>query len=343
MSGAKKAVFFGELLLRLNTKRFERFAQSREFEVYFTGAEANAALSLTNYGLEGYVVSVVPDSEIGQACINYHRQYGVNTDYVKRGGARLGIFYVENGASQRPSKVIYDRAGSSMSQLQPGQIDWDTVLAGKQWFHFSGTAPALADGVAAATKEACAAAKKHGLTVSCDLNYRKKLWSPEKAQRVMSDLMQYVDVLIGNEEDSELVLGVKPKGVDVTSGSLDVERYKEVAHELHKRFGFKYVATTLRESLSASANNWSGLLSDGKTCYHSKRYHITIVDRVGGGDSFSGGLIYGLMTGMSSQQTIEFATAASCLKHSIHGDFNLVSREEVMALLGGDGSGRIQR
>ncbi|MFN0165536.1 MAG: PfkB family carbohydrate kinase [Bryobacteraceae bacterium] len=343
MSDSKKAVFFGELLMRLATKRFERFVQAREFEVAYTGAEANAAVSLANFGLTSYVVSMVPDTEIGQACIDFIRQFGVNTEHVLRGGKRLGTFYLESGASQRPSKVIYDRAGSSITELAPGQVNWDEVFAGKQWFHWSGTAPALSERMAATTREACQAAKRHGLTVSCDLNYRRKLWPPDKAREVMTGLMQYVDVLVGNEEDSAIVLGVAAKGVDVARGALDADRYKEVAAELHRRFGFKYVATTLRESLSASENGWSCLLSDGKECYLSRKYQIWIVDRVGGGDSFSGGLIYGLLTGMGGQETVEFAAAASCLKHSIHGDFNHVSKEEVLALVGGSGSGRIQR
>ncbi len=343
MADGNKAVFFGELLMRLGTKRYERLVQAREFEVGYTGAEANAAVSLANYGMDAYVVSVVPDTEIGQACINYLRQFGVNTDFVLRGGKRLGTFYLETGASQRPSKVIYDRANSSITELKPGVVDWEKVFTGKHWFHWSGTAPALSDSMAATTKEACVAAKRCGLTVSCDLNYRRKLWTPEKAQQVMTDLMQYVDVLVGNEEDSSVVLGVAAWGVDVTKGQLDAERYKEVAAELHRRFGFKYVATTLRESLSASENGWSCLLSDGQQCYLSRQYRIWIVDRVGGGDSFSGAMIYGLLSGMSSQDTVEFAAAASCLKHSIHGDLNQVSREEVMALVKGSGSGRIQR
>ena len=215
MNRSKAAVFFGELLMRLATKRYERLVQSREFEVSYTGAEANAAVSLAHFGLEAYVVSVVPDTEIGQACINFVRQFGVNTDFVLRGGPRLGTFYLETGASQRPSKVIYDRAGSSITQLSPGQINWDDVFAGKQWFHWSGTAPALSDTMAATTLEACQAARKHGLTVSCDLNYRRKLWSPDKARQTMTELMRYVDVLIGNEEDSAIVLCGEAKGVDV--------------------------------------------------------------------------------------------------------------------------------
>jgi 2-dehydro-3-deoxygluconokinase len=343
MNEKKQAVCFGELLMRLGTKRFERFVQAREFEIGYTGAEANAAVSLANYGMEAYVVSAVPDTEIGQACLNHIRQFGVNTDFVLRSGKRLGTFYLETGVSQRPSKVIYDRAASSITELQPGQIDWDTVFAGKHWLHWSGTAPALSDSMAAVTAEACAAAKRHGLTVSCDLNYRRKLWSPDKARQTMTRLMQHVDVLIGNEEDTALVLGVAPKDVNVHSGSLDVDRYREVAGILHQRFGFKYVATTLRESASASENGWSCLLSDGRQCYLSRAYKIWIVDRVGGGDSFSGALIYGLLSGLNAQETIEFAAAASCLKHSIHGDLNLVSRAEVLSLAGGEASGRIQR
>ncbi len=343
MAEGKKAVFFGELLMRLATKRYERFVQAREFEVGYTGAEANAAVSLANYGMDAYVVSVVPNTEVGQACVNYLRQYGVNTDFVLRAGKRLGTFYLETGASQRPSKVIYDRGGSSITELKPCMVDWEKVFSGKQWFHWSGTAPALSDSMAATTTEACVAAKRCGLTVSCDLNYRRKLWAPEKARQVMTNLMQHVDVLIGNEEDSAIVLGVAPKGVDVAKGNLDAERYKDVAAELHRRFAFKYVATTLRQSLSASENVWSCLLSDGEQCFLSREYRIWIVDRVGAGDSFSGGLIYGLLSGMTGQDVVEFAAAASCLKHSVHGDFNQVTRDEVTALLSGSGSGRIQR
>jgi len=343
MSQNKQAVFFGELLMRLGTKRFERFVQATEFEVGYTGAEANAAVSVANFGLDAFVVSAVPATEIGQACINKIREFGVNTDHVLRQGARLGTFYLETGASQRPSKVIYDRAGSSITDLKPGDIPWDAVFEGKDWFHWSGTAPALSDSMAEVTAEACEAAKKHGLTVSCDLNYRAKLWSPEKARRVMTGLVKHVDVLIGNEEDTALVLGVEAKGVDVHAGSLDSDRYAEVARLLHERFGFRYVATTLRKSINASENGWSCLLSDGKDCWVSRSYTMRIVDRVGGGDSFSGGLIYALLSGQSGKEAIEFAAAASCLKHSIHGDLNHASVAEVMALVGGSGSGRIER
>lgn len=338
-----QAVFFGELLMRLGTRRFERFIQAHEFEIGFTGAEANAAVSLANFGMAAHVVSVVPDNEIGEACVNYIRQSGVDTRHILRRGPRLGTFYLETGASQRPSKVIYDRAGSSITELAPGTMAWEEIFADKQWFHWSGTAPALSERMAATTLEACRVARKLGLTVSCDLNYRRKLWAPDKAQKVMTDLMQYVDVLIGNEEDSGIVLGVHAKGVDVARGSVDADRYRDVAQQLHDRFNFKYVATTLRESVSASENGWSCLLSDGKQCYLSRKYRIWIVDRVGAGDSFSGGIIYGLLSGMKEQDAVEFAAAASCLKHSIHGDFNHVPKEEVLALVEGGGSGRIQR
>lgn len=343
-SGKKEsAVFFGELLMRLATKRHERFVQAREFEVAYTGAEANAAVTLAHFGLGAYLVSVVPDTEIGDACINFIRQFGVNTEFVLRGGPRLGTFYLETGASQRPSKVIYDRAGSSMTELCPGKINWDAVFTGQQWFHWSGTAPALGDSLAATTREACQAARKHGLTVSCDLNYRRKLWAPEKARAVMTGLMEYVDVLIGNEEAAALVLGVGAKDVDAAPENVDAAQGGELARELHARFGFKYVALTSRESISASENGWRCYLSDGNQFYCSRKYRIWIVDRVGAGDAFSGALIYALLSGMDGQQAGEFAAAASCLKHSVPGDFNHVSKEEVLALMRGGEAGRIQR
>lgn len=343
MCASKKVVGFGELLLRLDTCRHQRFVQAREFEAFYTGAEANTCVSLANFGIEAFVVSKVPANDIGQACLNFLKGYGLNTDYVQRGGDRLGLFYLETGASQRPSKVIYDRANSAITTLKKGEIDWQTVLQDKDWFHFSGTAPALGETMPAVVTEACQAAKQMGLTVSCDLNYRKKLWSREKAQQVMTALMAYVDVLLCNEEDAEMVFGIKAEGVDVQSGSLDVAKYKNVARQLHQRFGCKYVAITLRESISATINNWSGMLYDGQELYHSRRYNMHVIDRVGGGDSFGGGLIYGLLAGLSMPDVVEFAAAASCLKHTIPGDFNLVSLEEVKTLMGGDASGRVQR
>lgn len=343
MGNTSKVVGFGELLLRLGTRQYQRFTQAREFDAFYTGAEANTLVSLVNYGYEGYAVSKVPANDIGQACINYLKGHGLNTDYIVRGGDRLGLFYLETGASQRASKVIYDRANSAITTLKPGEIDWQTVLRGKDWLHFSGTAPALGGEMPAVVEEACLTARQMGVTVSCDLNYRKKLWSPEKAQRVMTGLMTCVDVLLCNEEDAEMVFGIKAEGVDVRSGRLEADRYRDVADQIVRRFGCKYVSITLRESLSATFNNWSGVLYDGKELYRSRSYSMYVVDRVGGGDAFGGGLIYGLLAGMPPQDVIEFAAAASCLKHSIPGDFNLASLDEVKALMGGDASGRVQR
>ncbi|OFX17007.1 MAG: 2-dehydro-3-deoxygluconokinase [Armatimonadetes bacterium RBG_16_58_9] len=344
MSERKSVIAFGELLMRLSPKGFDRFVQADTFDVRYTGAEANSAVSVVNYGMDAYAVSKVPDNEIGQACINYLRRFGVNTDYIARGGERLGTFYLETGAAQRASKIIYDRSHSAMRESNPDDYDWETICAGKHWFHFSGTAPALGENVRRVLEDGLKAAKKHRVMVSCDLNYRAKLWSPEEANRVMTRLMEHVDVLIGNEEDAEKVFGVKAEGSDVTKGALVTESYKQVAAQLADKLGLKYVATTLRESISASANGWGGLLYDGKEHYLSRRYEINpIIDRVGGGDSFTGGLIYSMLSGWDSQRCVEFAVAASCLKHSIVGDFNLASVEEVLALLGGDASGRVQR
>lgn len=343
MGASKKIVGFGELLLRLGTRQYQRFTQARDFEAYYTGAEANTLVSLVNYGYEGYVVSKVPAHDIGQACINFLKGHGLNTDYIVRGGDRLGLFYLESGASQRASKVIYDRAHSAITTLKRGEINWQTVLQGKDWLHFSGTAPALGPDMPGVVEEACQIAKQMGVTVSCDLNYRKKLWSPEVAGRVMSGLMACVDVLLCNEEDAEMVFGIKAEGVDVRSGRLEADKYQDVARQLHERFGFRHIAITLRESLSATFNNWSGVLYDGSQLYRSRSYSMYVVDRVGGGDAFGGGLIYGLLAGMPPQDVIEFAAAASCLKHSIPGDFNLASLDEVKALMAGDASGRVQR
>ncbi len=341
---AKKIVLFGELLLRLAPRGFGRLVQADELEVRYTGAEANAGVSLANFGMEAYAVSRVPDNDIGQACLNYLARFRVDTRHVARGGERLGLFYLETGAAQRPSKIIYDRGRSSFSTCGPGTFDWDRICEGKDWLHFSGTAPALGTGVVEALKEGLSAAKRHGLTVSCDLNYRAKLWSPADANRVMSALMPSVDVLVGNEEDAEKVFGIRAAGADVEAGKLDGASYRDVAEQLKKRFGMSRVATTLRESVSASANGWSGLLSDATGHYVSRRYDISpIVDRVGAGDAFTGGLIYGLLSGLPPQECVDFAAAASCLKHSIPGDFNLVSVDEVKALMAGRSSGRVQR
>ncbi len=338
-----KIVTLGEIMLRLSTPGQQRFVQSDAFNVVYGGGEANVAVSVANYGHEAYFVSKLPTHEIGQSAVNALRKYGVNTDYIARGGDRVGIYFLETGASMRPSKVIYDRANSAIAEADIKDFDFDEVFKGKDWFHWSGITPAISPKAAEITKLACQAAKKHGVTVSVDLNYRKKLWTPEQAQAVMKDLMQYVDVCIGNEEDAELVLGFKPAHTDVTSGKLDAEGYKQIFKEMKEAFGFKIVTSTLRESFSATKNGWSALLYDGESFYQSKRYEINpIIDRVGGGDSFSGGLIHGLLT-KKPQEAIDFAVAASALKHTIPGDFNLVDVKEVETLAGGDASGRVQR
>jgi len=344
MSSNKKVVLFGELMMRLATKHYERIVQAHEFEVDYTGAEANVGISLINYGIPAYMVSAVPDSPVGQACLNTMRQYGLNVDHVRRMGYRLGIYFVETGAAQRPSTFLYNRKGSAITELKKGDIDWDEIMRGKDWFHFTGITPALSDSVAELTKEACLAAKRSGVTVSCDLNFRAKLWPLEKAQRVMTDLMESVEVLFTNEEEASKVFGISAKNTDVGAGKLDAAGYDDVARQLLEKFHLRYAVITLRESQSATVNDWSGMFYDGRAFYHSRKYHIDfIVDRIGGGDAFSGGFIYGILSGMSPQDTVEFATAASCLKHSIHRDFNLATLEEVMALMKGGGSGRIQR
>lgn len=344
MSDTKKIVTFGELLMRLAPGGFERITQADAFSVRYTGAEANVAVSLVNFGMEAYVVSKVPDTEVGQACANYLSRFHVNTDFIARGGERLGLFYLETGVAQRPSRVIYDRSRSAITESAPGDYDWPAICRGKDWFHFSGTAPALGPNVLRALEDGLVAAKSCGLMVSCDLNYRAKLWSPAEARATMTGLMKYVDVLIGNEEDTEKVLGIKAEGSDVAKGRLDDESYARVAERLVREFGFKYVATTLRESISASANGWAGLLHDGQRPYLSRRYLIDpIVDRVGGGDSFSGALISAILMGFEPKRCVDFAAAASCLKHSIPGDFNLSSLREVEALMAGEASGRVQR
>jgi len=340
----KKAVFFGELMMRLSTRRHERIIQAREFDVSYSGAEANLGISLINFGLQSYMVSSVPDNAVGQACLNYMRQFGLNIDYVKKNGFRLGIYYVETGASQRPSTFLYNRKGSSITELRLGDFHWDEIFKGKHWFHFTGITPALADSLAEITREACITAQENGLTVSADLNFRRKLWSPEKARQVMTELMQYVDILFTNEEEADLVFGIKAKDTAGYSGKLNERGYEDVARQLRDKFNLKYVSITLRESISASVNNWSGMIFDGKTFYTSRKYHIdNIVDRIGGGDAFSAGVIYGLLTNQELQDIVDFAAAASCLKHSIHGDFNLVTFDEVLALMQGNTTGRIQR
>ena len=341
-----KVITFGEIMLRLSTPGYSRFVQAQSFDVTFGGGEANVAVSLANYGLESYFVTRLPKHEIGQAALNHLRRFGVRCDYVVRGGDRVGIYFLETGASQRPSKVIYDRAHSAVSQMEPGDVDWHDVFTGARWFHWTGITPALGEAPRACLQEACKTARSLGVTVSCDLNFRKKLWSEQEAQSVMQPLMPYVDVCIANEEDAEKSLGVRAGASDVEAGKLDEASYFEVARRLKKQYGFQAVAITLRESYSASRNGWSALLLDDRDCiepYRSRVYDIQIVDRVGGGDAFAGGLIYGLLTKDSTREALEFAVAASCLKQTIPGDFNLVSAEEVEKLAGGSGSGRVER
>ena len=338
-----KIITLGEIMLRLSTPGNTRFVQSDSFDVVYGGGEANVAVSLANYGHDAYFVSKLPTHEIGQSAVNALRKYGVHTDYILRGGDRVGIYYLETGASMRPSKVIYDRADSVIAKATADEFDFDAIMAGADWFHFSGITPALSAEAAKLTEAACKAAKKHGVKVSCDLNYRKKLWTPEQAQAVMKQLMQYVDVCIGNEEDAKLCLGFEPKA-NVEQGETNASGYYEIFKQMKEEFGFEIVCSTLRESYSATYNGWKALIYDGKEFYESKRYEINpIIDRVGGGDSFSGGLIHGLLTKDTMGEALEFAVAASALKHTINGDFNLVSTEEVEALANGDASGRVQR
>ncbi len=339
-----KIVTFGEIMLRLSpTGMNNRFVQADQFDVVYGGGEANVAVSCANYGHEAYFVTKLPAHEIGQSALNALRRYGVHTEYIARGGNRLGIYYLESGSAMRPSKVIYDRAGSSIAEAMADDFDFDEIMKGADWFHWSGITPAISDKAAELTRLACEAAKRNGAMVSVDLNFRKKLWTKEKAQSIMRPLMQYVDVCIGNEEDAELCLGFKPDA-DVEGGKTDAEGYKAIFQQMQREFGFKYVISTLRESLSASHNGWKAMIYNGEEFYVSKRYDILpIVDRVGGGDSFSGGIIHGLLTKPTQGEALEFAVAASALKHTINGDFNLVSAAEVEALAGGDGSGRVQR
>ena len=338
-----KIVTLGEIMLRLSPEGNERFIQSDSFRIIPGGGEANVAVSLANYGHEAYFVSKLPKHEIGQIALNALRRYGVNTDFIARGGDRVGLYYAETGASMRPSKVIYDRAHSAIAEADAADFDFDKIMVGAQWFHWSGITPALSDKAAELSRLACEAAKRHGVTVSVDLNFRKKLWTSEKAISVMRPLMKYVDVCIGNEEDAQLCLGFKPDA-DVEGGKTDAEGYYGIFQGMMKEFGFKYVVSTLRESLSATHNGWKALIYDGKEFYQSKHYDINpIIDRVGGGDSFSGGLIHGLLTKETQAEALEFAVAASALKHTIPGDFNLVSADEVESLAGGNANGRVQR
>ena len=339
----ERVVTFGEIMLRLSPPEYQRIVQANSFEASFGGGEANVAVTLANFKICSTYVTRLPKNLLGEAAFNDLRRYGVDTSWIEWGGDRLGIYFAEKGASQRPSVVIYDRAASALASVDAGLFPWKEIFAGKDWFHFTGITPALGQGPANATLEAVKEAKNMGLTVSCDLNYRKKLWTTEEAGNVMSELMSFVDVLVGNEEDAEKVFGIKAVGSDMAKGELQDEGYKDVAKEIYSRFAVKAVAITLRESFSASENGWSALLYDGDSFYKSRRYQVHLVDRVGGGDAFCGGLIYAMLKGMQQQKAVDFAVASSCLKQTIYNDFNLVSVAEVEQLAGGDSSGRVQR
>ena len=338
-----KVVCFGEIMLRLAPNGYYRFFQNDQMQATFGGGEANVAVSLANYGQDVSYVTKLPTHAIGQAAVNSLRAFGVDTSDIVRGGERVGIYYLEKGASQRGSVCIYDRAHSSIQTAKRCDFDWEKIFEGADWFHFTGITPALGGELVDICLDACKAAKAQGIKISCDLNYRGKLWTREQAREAMSKLCEYVDVCISNEEDAKDVFGIEAENTDIYGGKLDKEGYKSVAKQLMDRFGFEKVAITLRTSISASDNNWAGMLYDGKEYCFSKEYKLHIVDRVGGGDSFGGGLIYALRNGKDTQQAIEFAVAASALKHSIEGDFNRVGVSEVEKLAGGDGSGRVQR
>ncbi len=338
-----RVVTFGEIMLRLAPNGYYRFFQNDQMQATFGGGEANVSVSLANYGLDTAFVTKLPKHAIGQAAVNSLRYFGVDTRFIARGGDRVGVYYLEKGASQRGSVCIYDRAHSAIQEASDEDFDWDAIFDGADWFHFTGITPALGENLVEICRQACQAAKAHGVKISCDLNYRGKLWTRAQAREAMTDLCQYVDVCISNEEDAKDVFGIEAENTDIYGGKLDHEAYKSVAKQLADRFGFEKVAITLRTSISASDNDWAGMLYDGENYCFSKSYHLHIVDRVGGGDSFGGGLIYALLNGKDSQSAIEFAVAASALKHSVEGDFNRVSVSEVEKLAGGDASGRVQR
>ncbi len=330
MAPQKHAVFFGELLLRLDTRGYERFVQSEAFVARYTGGEANAAAALAQWGVATYAVSKVPDHEIGQACINYLRRYGIHTDFVLRGPGRLGLLYVEAGASQRPAKVLYDREHTCFRSIQRGELDWDAILDGKDWFHFTGTAPALGPHVVDVLTDGLRVAAQQKITVSFDCNYRRALWTPEEAATTLEQILPHVDIFIGTHHDARTMFGIDAEPT-------------ESAAQLRRRFDFRAVAYTLREGTTASTDRFGGLFCDADGCDTSRVYDLQIVDRIGGGDAFTGGLIYALLAGWSRRQAVEFAAAAGCLKHSIPGDFNLVSLDEVLQLVDTGTAGRVQR
>jgi len=339
----KKVITFGEIMLRLSPPYYKRIIQTDTFDVTYGGGESNVAASLANFGINSFYATKVPKNPIGQSAINHLRRFGVQTKYIIEDGDRLGTYFLETGFSQRPSKVIYDRKGSAISEVETGDFNWKEIFQDANWFHFTGITPAISDKAALVTLEACKKAKAMGITISADINYRKKLWSPNKASKVMSKLMQYVDIMIGNEEDAEKVFGIKATDSNVAKGKINIEGYRKVSKELLDKFKCKYVAITLRESFSASDNGWSGLLYDGINYYFSNKYKIHILDRVGGGDSFVAGLIFALLQKKLPEDVINFAVAASCLKQTISGDMNLVNVAEVEDLLKNGGSGRVQR
>jgi 2-dehydro-3-deoxygluconokinase len=343
----KKVITFGEIMLRLATPQNLRFSQAGSFDATFGGGEANVAVSLANYGIQVEFISRIPQNDIGEACIITLKKYGVGTNYVLRGGERLGIYFLEKGSVNRGSKVIYDRAHSAVNELKKGLIDWDKIFSDASWFHWTGITPAISQNTADVCLEAITKANGKGITISCDLNFRKNLWKYGKsAQEVMPEFVKYCDIVLGNEEDAEMTLGIKPEGVDIKSEKLNRESYLSVSKKIMKQFpGIKKVITTLRGSISADHNTWSGILYNGKDFFEAPTYDIThIVDRVGGGDAFMGGLIFGFLTYKNDdQKVLNFAVAASCLKHTIYGDFNLVTVEEVEKLMSGDASGRVSR
>jgi len=338
----KRIITFGEIMMRLTPPFNQRIIQADKFNIIYGGGEANVAVSLANYGLDVSFVTKLPDNPVGQAAFNELRRFGVKTNYVVRGGKRLGIYFCENGASQRPSNVIYDRSNSSIAEADSDDFDWDEIFAGIDWFHFTGITPSLSNNMSHITKEAVKIAKKKNIKVSCDLNYRAKLWSQDRANEIMTELMEYVDIVIANEEDAEKVFGIK-SGSNITDGELDIEGYKNVAQKLVDRFNLELVGSHLRESHSASVNGWLVVLYNGIDFVKSNKYNIHIVDRVGGGDSFAAGLIYSQLKGKSLQECAEYGAAASCLKQTIPGDFNLVNIEEVKNLAKGNSSGRVKR
>ena len=338
-----KVITFGEIMLRLAPNGYYRFFQNDQMQATFGGGEANVAVSLANYGMDSVYVTKLPKHAIGQAAVNSLRSFGVDTSKIVRGGERVGIYYLEKGASQRGSVCIYDRAYSAIQMADAADFDWDSIFEGADWFHFTGITPALGANLVEICKQACIAAKKRNVKISCDLNYRGKLWTRNEARAAMTELCKYVDVCISNEEDAKDVFGIEADNTDIYGGKLDHEGYKSVAKQLMDTFDFEKVAITLRSSISANDNDWAAMLYDGENYCFSKTYHLHIVDRVGGGDSFGGGLIYALLSGKSTQEAVEFAVAASALKHAVEGDYNRVSVAEVEKLAGGDGSGRVQR